>query len=162
MDGSRSGIFLPTKKHPDPPSSGSGVAALADALDFANVGCLETFWASLELELNLVTLVQILIAVTGNGLVVHEHVFATRTRNKPEAFGSVEPLYCTLFHGTDPFFYTNPQPGGHGAYIEVVCLYKKIAVKVIVAPRLRSVFCYGFVQKNSSEPAKAQQRCTVS
>lgn len=93
-------------------------------LDLCHVRCLQAFRAAFELELNLVALVQVLIAVACNGLVVYEHIFATRTRNETEAFGSVEPLHCTLFHGTDPFFYTNPQPGGHGTYIEVVCLKK--------------------------------------
>ena len=110
------------KENPDPPCGKPGFVSRATPLDLCNVSCLQALRAAFKLELNLVALVQVLVPVTCDGFVVYEHIFATRTRNETEALGSVEPLYCTLFPGTDPFFYTNPQPGGHGTYIEVVCL----------------------------------------
>jgi hypothetical protein len=53
---------------------------------------------------------------------MNKDILVTRTGNEPKALCTVKPLHCSLFHGTDPFFYTNPQPGGHGTYNAVECL----------------------------------------
>jgi hypothetical protein len=104
---------------------------LSDQLDLGNVCGLQTLRAAFNFELHLIAFVQVSVTFTSDRLVVNEHIFTTRAGDKSETFGAIEPLHCALFHGTDPFFYTNPQPGGHGTYIEVVCFKQKIAATAL-------------------------------
>ena len=55
-----------------------------------------------DLEVHLIAFVQGFVSLADDFLEVDEHIFARFTLNESEALGSVEPLHCPFFHGTDP------------------------------------------------------------
>jgi hypothetical protein len=72
----------------------------SDLRDFCRLGALGTLR---DLEADFVSFVQGLVPVSHNLAKVDEDIVARFTGDETVAFGSVEPLYCSLFHGTDPF-----------------------------------------------------------
>ena len=91
-------------------------ARRSDLCDLRRLGALGTLR---DFEANFVSLVQGLIPVSHNLAKVDEDIVARLTGDETVAFGSVEPLYCSLFHGTDPFKKkSHPQPADTATYLQ--------------------------------------------
>jgi hypothetical protein len=96
-----------------------------------HINSLKPLLTLLNIELHSFSLLQRFVPFTHNRFEVDKQIFTALASNEAVSLRVVEPLHCALFHGTDPFFYTNPQPGGHGTYIEVVCFKQKIAATAL-------------------------------
>lgn len=83
-------------------------------LDSANADRAQPFRALGDIELHTVTVIEVLEPVTGDLSVMHKDILAVFTGNESKSFGSVEPLYCSLFHGTVPFMLYKSAAGGYG------------------------------------------------
>lgn len=92
----KSGPLLPTDRN-------SVQHAMLGTLDLANVSGLKPLRTSLDVELYLVAFDQVLVAVAHERFVVDEHIFAATALNESEAFGSIEPLNDSFFHGKRTF-----------------------------------------------------------
>ena len=71
---------------------------------FANVRCLRTFLPLADFEFDCVPLLQALVALRGNGAVMHKDIRPGIATDEPVAFGIVEPLDRTFqtFHVRPP------------------------------------------------------------
>ncbi len=132
----------------------------------ADVRRLEPLGPLFDVELNLIAFIQCFIPGADDRPEMDEHVFATRALNETEAFGSVEPLDCSFFHGTCPFFCEPIRNRRTRSVLTGAPLETKTQLRK--TSQLRSlVFSLGCVSDNSSEPIpherdfKARQRCTV-
>jgi hypothetical protein len=73
-------------------------------LSAADVGCLETFGAFQQVELDGLALVQSAVTVFLDSGKMNEHIFTCGPLDKTVSFCPVEPLYCTLLsHKSTPF-----------------------------------------------------------
>jgi hypothetical protein len=68
-----------------------------------HVNGLESLRSLFDVELHLIAFVETLIAVTNYCFIMDENIFAVTAGNETKTFGSIEPLDCSLFHGTNPF-----------------------------------------------------------
>jgi hypothetical protein len=77
---------------------------------------------------------------------MHKDILTGFASNEAEAFGSVEPLHCPFFHGTDPFpIDTNPLPADTVIY-RPRCAKKQKKQPFRYCPWLRFPFeSYGLV-----------------
>src|SRR6516225_678398 len=77
------------------------MAEIGDSALWNHVLRLQTFRPLLDFELDLLSLIQRLVAVALNGGEMDEHILARLALNKPKTFRSVEPLHGTLLfaHG---------------------------------------------------------------
>jgi hypothetical protein len=70
------------------------------SLDFADVRSLQTLRAFLNIELYGVTFIQVSVPFADNRFEVHKYILTAVARNEAITFGSIEPLDCSLLHGT--------------------------------------------------------------
>ena len=124
------------------------------ALRFRYARGLQTFRPADNLEADDVAFVEGFVPVTDDFFEMHKDILASFACNKTEAFGSVEPLYCSFFHGTDPFNEYKSAAGGHGHRPSEVCQETKKKQPFRFCPWLRFFAeSYGFVSWAPAGPA---------
>jgi len=74
------------------------VKALKFDLKSADVFGLPALLASGHGEFNRLAFLQAAVSIRLYGGEMHEDIFPVLSGNKPEAFGGIEPLNCSLFH----------------------------------------------------------------
>lgn len=73
------------------------------SLDLMYVNGLESLGSTLDVKFHFIAFVKTFVTVSDDCFEMDEYVFAVATGNETKTFGSIEPLDCSLFHGTNPF-----------------------------------------------------------